>query len=77
MIYLDHLRFMASVLTGQVSQKLQNMKSGDHDDANDAGLGTLELVLLAIGLAVVAGLLVAAINAAVQGKITVLNDSVD
>lgn len=55
------------ILTGGLRARAAHGWAHRHDDG-DRGLGTLELVIITLGLVTVAGVLVAAIGAAVTNR---------
>ena len=61
---IPHLLIVAGVLRARAAHGWAHRR----DDDNDDGLGTLELVIITLGLATVAAVLVAAISAAVTNR---------
>jgi hypothetical protein len=64
---VTHAVVLAHCLTFRVRSRIRRWGSGD-DRAGEAGVSTLEMVIIALGLMAVAALLVAAITAAVNRR---------
>jgi hypothetical protein len=64
---VTHAVVLAHCLTSGVRSRIRRRGSGD-DRAGEAGVSTLEMVIIALGLMAVAALLVAAITAAVNRR---------
>ena len=62
------LRTTARLAASQATAIWRRRSGGEGSEGPDAGLGTLEMVILVLGLVTVAGLLVAALTAAVTSR---------
>jgi len=71
---MSHLALTLQVLAataGLTADRVLGRPGPPHDD--DAGLSTLEVVVIALGLFLIAGILVAAITTAVTSRLAQIN----
>jgi len=68
---MSHLALTLQILAATARLTADRVAGRPHDD--DAGLSTLEVVVIALGLFLIAGILVAAITTAVNSRLAQIN----